>query len=595
MLALVILPARGQASDWITYHVSLAEPQQHLFRIRLSTNVCRNGHLLLQLPAWNALYQIRDFVEYLREFRAQDASGQSLEAEKLDKQTWQIACRDGSSVDVSYQIFWNENSPYSSQLDSHHAFINLADILMYLPQARELPVSVEFADVPPGWRVSSPPAQTTTPTQVRAGSYDGLVDTPVEVGTFDDWDIVMDGATYRVIVDADRRSYSREKMTRALEAIVRTETGLFGEQPFKLYTFFFHFLPGFISSFPLFGSTGGMEHMWSTAIHLSERTMREDPLAFSQPAAHEFFHVWNVKRIRPQQLEPVDYTRENYTRALWFAEGGTTGYEMYVLLRSGLWDRGQFYWSLAQKIAELEQRPARRWKSVEEASLDAWLEKYAFYQRPEQSFSYYTKGAILTILLDLAIRNATDNYRSMDDVLRYLNGHFAHEHRFYDDHRDIPAAVAAVVGHDLDDFFRRYVSGTDEIPYDDFFRTVGLRLRREEQMRPSLGLSVYRGPSGRIVVTEVEPDSVADRAAVVEGDVVVSLEGESVGRDFDRRVRRLSIGRTVRLRIRRGEEERELKLVVGSRPEVQVRLEEVRDADERAVRLREAWLSGRTD
>lgn len=595
-LVVVVFPLALAAADGVvSYQISLAEPQQHFFHLKVTGDLCREGHVRFQLPAWNALYQIRDFAQFVREFHAQDGSGQALPTEKVDKQTWNVSCGEGSRLQVTYKIFWNENSPYGSQLDHRHAFINFAEVLMYLPDERQRPMTVEFDDMPAGWRIGSALGFEGSPPRSPPLKYDVVVDNPVEVGMFDDWEFAADGVRYRLIVDAEPHSYSRDKMTRALQAIVQTETTIFRERPFQSYTFLFHFLPEFVSSLPSFGATGGMEHASSTAIHISAEAMREDSLAFAGTAAHEFFHVWNVKRIRPQQLEPVDYTRENYTRALWFAEGGTTAYGMYTMLRAGLWDRKQFYRQLADLIGELDERPARRWKTVEEASLEAWLEKYPFYRRSDWSYSYYTKGAIVTMLLDLAIRDATDNHRSMDDVMRYLNEQFAHQGRFYDDRRDLPAAVAAVVGRPLDDFFHRFVSGTDEIPYDRFLRVAGIQLGREEKTRGWLGLELFREPSGLFLVAEVEPNSPADRAGILEGDIAVSLEGERVGRDFERKVRRLRPGRSVLLRFRRGAEEREIKLVVGGRAEQVVRLEEMRDADARARRLREGWLTGHTD
>lgn len=586
LVSLAAKPASA-AGDTISYRISLAQPQQHLFHVRVAGDVCRNGRARFELPAWNALYQIRDFAQYVGEFGVRDGSGQALAVEKVDKQSWEVTCSAGTPVEARYDIFWNESSPHGSQLDHRHAFINFADILMYLPAERQRAVSVEFEDVPAGWRMGTALEPGNSAGRFRAPSYDELVDSPVEVGEFDEWEFQLDGARYRVIVHADNRVYSREKMTRALEAIVRTETVLMRDRPFPSFTFIFHFLPD--------GVGGGMEHAYSTAIHISPEWMRDDALAFAGTAAHEFFHLWNVKRIRPQQLEPVDYSRENYTRALWFAEGGTSAYGFYTMLRSGLWDRKQFYRELGDLIGELAERPARRWKTLEEASLEAWLEKYRFYRRPDRSFSYYTRGAIVTVLLDLAIRDATDNRRSMDDVMRYLNEQFARQGRFYDDRRDIPAAVATIAGRNLDDFFRRFVSGSDEIPYDEFFRLVGLELRREEKTRGWLGLVVFRDASGLMVVDEVEPNAAADRAGLREGDILVSMDGERVGRDFDRKVRRLSPGRTVRLRFRRDEEEREVKMTVGGRAEATFRLEEKPDADARARRLREGWLAGRTD
>jgi predicted metalloprotease with PDZ domain len=244
------------------------------------------------------------------------------------------------------------------------------------------------------------------------------------------------------------------------------------EVPFEEYVFFYHFNPDSMG--------GGMEHANSTAIDSSR------PPAVGV-TAHEFFHLWNVKRIRPVSLERgcpegcadgrgPDYSRENWTRSLWLAEGVTSTYGAFTLVRTGLWTRQQFYKDLAGEIAELESRPARQWQSVEQASLDAWLEKYARYQQPEYSISYYNKGQILGVLLDILIRDATDNRASLDDVLRYLNREFAHRGRFYDEQRDIRAAVEKIAGRDFGDFFARYVAGTDPLPYDEILGRAGLQL-----------------------------------------------------------------------------------------------------------------------
>jgi predicted metalloprotease with PDZ domain len=194
-------------------------------------------------------------------------------------------------------------------------------------------------------------------------------------------------------------------------------------------------------------------------------------------AAHEFFHVWNVKRIRPQSLEPVDYTKEQYTRALWFAEGVTDTYAAYTLERTGLYSKDQFYANLAEQIATVESRPAHVWQSAEESSLDAWFEKYDGYSVPGRSISYYDKGQILGVLLDLAIRDATDNHKSLDDVLRRMNDEYARQGKFYNDSQGIRAAVEEVSGKSFEDFFRCYVSGVDPIPYNEFLGIAGLELK----------------------------------------------------------------------------------------------------------------------
>ena len=202
-----------------------------------------------------------------------------------------------------------------------------------------------------------------------AASYDKLADAPVEVGKFSEFGFDQSGAHFRVVVDG--KEWHREKLESILQDITKYEIHLMGGAPFREYTFFYHFGP-----YPEVGG-GGMEHSNCTAISASSGD------AAASVTAHEFFHAWNVKRIRPQTLEPVDYSKEMYTRALWFAEGVTSTYGSYTLERTGLWTKDQFYGDLAGQIGELDSRSAHRWQSVEESSVDAWLEKYDEYRQSE--------------------------------------------------------------------------------------------------------------------------------------------------------------------------------------------------------------------
>src|SRR5208282_3041567 len=197
-----------------------------------------------------------------------------------------------------------------------------------------------------------------------------------------------------------------------------------------------------------------------------------DPL--TGVTAHEFFHLWNVKRIRPQSLEPVDYTRENYTHALWFSEGVTSTAEDTIQLRAGLLNEKQYLYRLGEEITELERRPAHLTQSAEESSLDAWLEGYPYYRRPDRSISYYNKGELLGVMLDLAIREASHGQASLREALQWMNANYAKKRRFFNDSEGVREAAEAVSRADLGWFFTKYVAGTEEIPWNDFLRTVGL-------------------------------------------------------------------------------------------------------------------------
>jgi predicted metalloprotease with PDZ domain len=464
--------AAGPARAAIDYSVSFDHPEKHTFQVTMIVPV-QGQDVVIAMPAWNALYQIRDFSRRVRNITAlcPAATAVPLLVEPIDKQTWRVVlsgpCQpDGhDTIQIRYSVEWNDPGPFDSQLSDVHAFVNLAEILMYVPDRRAEDAQVHFLDVPSGWKLLAELSAGPGPNSFAARSYDTLVDAPVEAGHFDEFEFDNAGAHFRVVVDAEK--WNRGKLEDALRRITASEIRTMGGAPFQEYTFFFHLGPD-----SQVGS-GGMEHMNSTAIGAPSLD------SAIGVAAHEFFHVWNVKRIRPSSLEPFDYSREQYSRALWFAEGLTDTYSAFTLERTGLWSKREFYDNLADQIETIQSRPAHTWQSAEESSLDAWYEKYPAYAAPDRSISYYDKGQILGVMLDLSIRDATDNHKSLDDVFRLMNDKFARQGRFYDEKTDIRAAIEQVAGKSFEDFFRRYVSGVDEIPYSDFLNIAGLELKSE--------------------------------------------------------------------------------------------------------------------
>jgi len=471
VVALLVIAVRP-APATIRYSVSFDHPEKHLFQVTMTVPV-KGSDAVVALPAWNALYQIRDFAARLRDVKASCHAPGSvpLQLRQLDKDTWRVAqsasCEPEvkSDFEIRYSIQWDDAGPFNSQLNEHHAFINLAEILISVPDRRSEDTQITFVNVPEGWNITSELAAGSEPSSFVAPTYDALVDAPVEAGKFDEFKFESGGAHFRVIVDA--ASWNQGRLENALRRITAYELQLMGGAPFQEFAFFFHIGPEAAVG------AGGMEHANSTAI--ADTSIE----GAASVAAHEFFHVWNVKRIRPQNLEPVDYTKEQYTRALWFAEGVTNTYCAFTLERTGLWSKRQFYDDLASQIERVQSHPAHEWQSAEESSLDAWFEKYDAYNTPDRSISYYDKGQIIGDMLDLAIRDASDNHKSLDDVLRLMNEKYAKQGRFYDETKDIRSAVEEVAGKSFEDFFRRYVSGTDEIPFNDFLANAGLQLKTD--------------------------------------------------------------------------------------------------------------------
>ncbi|HWF39910.1 MAG TPA: hypothetical protein VG322_15405 [Candidatus Acidoferrales bacterium] len=586
LLGAALLSSRP-AHATIRYRVSLAHNEEHLFQVEMDIPA-RSNPTIVAMPAWNALYQVRDFAYRIRDLKAAtrlntNSADSELALTPIDKQTWQLApAANPSATDVvRYTIAWDDPGPFNSQLNAHHAFVNLAEILMYVPDRRREGTEVILTDIPAGWKLAAELPAGPDANSFKADTYDLLVDAPVEAGKFAGFDFDNEGAHFHVVVDAT--DWNKGRLEDFLRHITKYEIALMQGAPFKEYTFFFH-----IGSYADVGG-GGMEHANCTAISASSVE------SAATVAAHEFFHAWNVKRIRPRSLEPVDYSKEQPTRALWFAEGVTSTYGAYTLERAGLWTKSQFYDDLATQISELQSRPAHKWQSVEESSLDAWLEKYDAYNSPDRSISYYNKGQIDGVLLDLAIRDATDNRKSLDDVLRAMNAEYAKAGKFYNDSIDIRGTVEEVSGKSFEDFFYRFVAGTDELPYDDFLAAAGWKLKIETDRTPDLGFWPGEETSKGIGVSDLEAGSAAEAAGLRDGDIIIPGRDKSAHRDFSSFLRTRVAGDPLTLRVRRGGQELQISFLVGSREDQHYSIEEIPHASEKQRRIREGILRGTTN
>ena len=579
----IVLRAQNAAPSLpvVQYEISLARRSAHFAHVR--TRLPASGNIEVQLPVWNALYQVRDFSQYIRNVKASDAQGRALPVRKIEKSSWRIV-GGSDGVVIEYDVFANLGGPYGAQLNDEHAFFNLAEILMYAPTQRAAPVRVTFSDIPELWHIAT--ALTTDgegSTVFRARNYDELVDSPVEIGRFQETSFHLNGAEYRIAVHANLADYKLENIQQMVQKIVSAEVVWMNDRPFQSYLFIYHF--------PHQRSDGGMEHSYSTAIDENVERIKADPLSLAEVTAHEFFHLWNVKRIRPQSLEPVDYMRENYTTALWFSEGVTSTVEQYMLLRAGISDEKIYLRHLAEQIRILQSRPAHLTQSAEESSLDAWLEKYPHYRLPDRSISYYDKGEVLGVLLDLKMREASHGRASLRDVMQWMNQHYAKAGKFFPDSAGVEQGAEAVSGGHLDEFFREYVAGTREIAYNDFFQTVGLNLARRVVTVGDPGFTAVQNFHAAPIIGEVEPGSAAQQAGLEEGDTVLALNDRLAPMNVQAQLDALEPGTTVKVKILGPTGERELEWKVGFKEEQYFTFEEVAHATPGQRARRAAWLA----
>ncbi len=583
---LAIAQTAGSESK-LDYTLSFSDAARHRVHVRMSFDPETGGNEV-QLPTWNALYQIRDFSKNVLDVSAASQGGDRLSVHQEDKTTWHIQPHPGW-LNLDYDLMLDEAGPFGAQFNTHHAFLNFAQVLMYPVNGRELPIALHLANIPANWKLATAlPALTVAAEQqgapagylLHAENYDRLVDTPAELGDFAETDYEQGGAKYRVVVDADPSDYQMPKLLDSLKRITAAETSWMNDRPFESYVFIYHFPRG--------PAGGGMEHAYSTAIDLSANQLT-DLKAFNSVSAHEFFHLWNVKRIRPQSLEPIDYIHENYTRALWFSEGVTTTIAGLALLNSGLIQPADYYQQLSGAITTLESRPAHLTQSAEESSLDTWLDKYPAYRAPERSINYYNKGDLLGVLLDLKIREDSRGRHSLRDLFRELNMDYAKQGKFFPDSGGVRKEAEKLTATDLRSFFARYVAGTDELPFDELFATVGLTLTKQEQHVGDPGFSASRNFTGPDVVDQIYGEQ-ARQAGLQEGDEIVLIDGQSPTRRMGQTFESMKPGRAVHIAITRGGARKDVQLTLGAKTQTEYVVRESPQASAQQIARRTAWL-----
>lgn len=575
-----------------SYLVRLADPSAHLIHIE-ATFRAAGGKQRIQLPVWNALYQVRDFSQYMLHAHGNASEGYPLAIEQIDKSTWSLQT-SADCATFAYDYVADIPGPFGIQYNDHHAFLNWAMVLIYHEGKTGEPVTIQFAGVPKSWRLrdagilGSRDAGLVNGWSGTAESYNALIDSPVEIGSFTQVDFASNGANFHVVVDGEPSSYNTDQITSALKKIADAAIDWMQDRPFRDYTFIYHFPHG--------QAGGGMEHANGTAIDVSADRLKTNPMAYASVSAHEFFHLWNVKRIRPQSLEPIDYMRENYSRALWFSEGVTSTVSDHLLVRAGLIDSGEFLRRVAGEIGELESRPAKNYQSAEQSSLETWYDKYPFYASPERSISYYNKGYLLGVLLDLKLRNESRGKICLRDLFQYMDNKWAKQGKFFDDSESVRAAAEAITGDDFKGFFSSYVSGTVPLPYDEMFRSVGLRLRHRSRAVTAAGFTASRVFGAALEINSVEPNSEAAKGGVVVGDIVMSVNALPVTGDFGRFIRSMKPGDVVQLRLRgRRGAEREIKLRLGTSLVEEYNLENMPGATPEMLSRRDAWIHGEAE
>jgi predicted metalloprotease with PDZ domain len=603
----------------VTYRLGMSRPVSHLFEVSLEVELPKDStakYLDFQMPKWSpGRYAVFDFAKNVQEFQAFTANcsprsdGPSalncqvspLLFTRVDDQTWRVQMQGARRLTVNYKVFANDLSGTFSQLDSRHANFNGGSLFMYVANHKPDPVKLVI-DPPPGWRIVNGRMEKGDQREWQFPNYDVMIDTSTEIGP--DWtedQFQVDGKRYHVVVHSlGDEGGKRPALVRDIEKIVRAETAMWGPPEFESYTFLIHFAADDHSG-------DGMEHLTSTQIiepgALAEEGVYAETL---DTVAHEFFHVWNVKRLRPLELGPWDFTRPLSTRGLWIAEGITNYYGHLMSRRAGLWDDTAFWRRESQTITGIESASGSHLMSAEDSSLSApFLDDAPHAQRTNLaniSVSYYPKGELIGLVLDLMIRGKTNGKASLDDVMRrmyeefYLkspNATYYLRGRGYTT-EDFERVAAEVGGLDLSSFFRRYIRGVEVLPYDEAFASVGLVLIREQARQPfSGGLTIDWQNKGSFTIGAVRSNSPAEDAGLQEGDEITSLGKKKISpENFLVSLAHYKQGDRVPIAVKRDRRTIQTSLVLGAPDRFDYRIEEKKDATAQQKTLRAAWLNG---
>jgi predicted metalloprotease with PDZ domain len=575
----------------IEYFVSLSDSAMHLAHVSLRLNSTRGVERYeLDMPVWNALYQVRNFAANVENVRAEGTGGTMVAGLHSETTSSWIVTGGQRCVVIHYDIHLDSPGPFGSSLNADHAFFNWAMVLMYSGGQRNDPVSLRLLDVPSTWEMrdvhvlGAAPAGKVDQVIGIARNYDELVDSPVEAGTFQQSSFQQDGATYHVVVHGTRADYDMGKIDSILKQITQAEVDWMQDRPFDEYTFLYHLPRG--------PAGGGMEHAYGTAIDVNAERLRSDYMSLADVTAHEFFHLWNVKRIRPQSLEPINYQSQMDTRALWFSEGVTSTVGDLMLVRAGIATEQQYLAGISAQIAELQSRPAHAWQSAEESSLDAWFEGMPFYRSPERSISYYNKGEILGIMLDLRIRQLTNGTKSLRDLFHWMNDQYAKQHRYFDDSLAVEQAAEKISGQSFAQFFSEYVGGVKELPYDDFFQFVGLHVMQNAVQVANAGFSTTANLGAQPEVVRVDANSEAQHAGIKVGDRVTTVNGNPADAYLDDELSRLPPGTVVHLQLENRRSRREVDLRLGARQSETYELRDLPNVTAAQKAHRVAWIHG---
>jgi predicted metalloprotease with PDZ domain len=602
LLALVYTP-KAQSQEALRYTLQFERPNTHLMDITIHATGLKGPAVEFAMPDWApGSYYIQNYAVNVQGFRSIGPNGNELAWRKTDSQTWRVELAGANAVTIEYKLFGNTLRNNQAQFNERHAFLGGPAVWMYVVGGKDR--AIDLLLLPPqGWKVATG-MERTGENKFHAANYDWFADEPMEISDFAEKEFQVLGTTYHVVVHDVLGQKDFSKFTADAQKFVETSVQMFkpvagsGEQaaPFKDYWFLFHIWPD---------TGGGLEHLNSTQINFSSDWDDTSPAGRQfgnryqlkmYVSSHEFFHAWNVKRLRPKPLGPFDYSEMVHTPSLWISEGLTDYYGWLAMVRAGLITPQEYLDGVAKVMTTFEAEPGRKERSIEDTSWDTWFPNGNVVPQKTNLtntwYSYYDGGQMVGHILDFAIRQSTNNQKSLDDWMRLMYSRYALPKPGFEP-QDAIRAASEVAGKDISDLFRRYISGKEPIPYEQYFAYAGVTVEKQfETEKAWMGAALEKGDDGRAKVKNILPGSRAEAGGLDREDVILAINSRATA-DMDavsRMIEEHKPGETVRLTVLRLGQLKEISVTLGTNPNPTYKLKPAEDQTDQQKAIYNSWL-----
>ena len=571
----------------IRYKLSMPDPNNHYFHVEMELSNFKEKELQVKLPVWApGSYMVREFSKHVNIVRASNENGKALKVDKSDKNTWVIQTEKSSKIKVAYEVYAFDLTVRTSFLDHTHGYVNGTSVFMYVAGHKNLAGRLDvyphhtFADVATALKPAADGLAADGVFSFRFDHYDQLADCPIEIGNHEKFDFMAAGIKHRVVIYGEG-NHDVERLKKDMARICEATTAVFGSNPNDDYLFIIHNTEN---------GGGGLEHMNSTTLNVRRFSYEGSRyLGFLSLVAHEYFHLWNVKRLRPIELGPFDYDKENYTSLLWVMEGFTSYYDELLLRRANFYTKEQYLRDLFNTINSVENQPGNKIQPVAHASFDAWIKLYHPHENSyNTTISYYSKGQLIGAVIDAMIISSTQGKKSLDDFMRLLyDKYYIKAQRGFRE-EEFKKDLEVFIGKNLDGFFADYIHGTLPLKYEEAFASIGINVIKQEKTEAFFGTSLSEN-NGKLTVTRVQSNSAAEKAGISAKDEIIAVNGFRTNQSgFNEFIGRIQVGDAFEVMISRDGKIMNLKANMGEITKVNYSYQF--DNDKKKAALADFWL-----